>query len=822
VRAKLVAAGVCDVTVIKAMEWSPSPATPTLAQLQQYDAIMTWSFYNYAAPVALGDVLANYVDQGGAVVQAHSFGGPSTTRLSGRWRTEFYAPFNLGFFGAGVRLTLTPTVPAHAILSGVATFNGGSDSYHYWGLAAQGGAEVIARWSAPNNEPLVAARPGPYGGRIVGLNFYPPSSTVSGGLWDSTTQGALLMVNALQYAAETPAPVAGGPTVAVLGADDDVALEGVRCRLHNEGLFTRVDKINVTATTPTVASLAQYNSVVTWSEGVYGDAAALGNVLADYVDQGGSVVQAGFVTYPASGSSVGGRWRDGGYRAFTDAPSVSASGLTLQEDAPGHVILAGVPAFTAGAGSYHHSPVALESVNKHVASWSDAQPLVAVGTDPVKRVVGLNLFPPSGNARLIANTLLFAANHLPTAVAGADQTVEATSSAMVSFTLNGSASDSDGDPLAFAWSGALSASGDTIVIDVPPPAAPSKTNTLSLTLTVTDGKGGEMTDSVTLTVTDTTGPVLHNMLSGIVSVDATSVSGVTLTNTFITATDAVDGDRPVTCVPEGAFPVGDTVVTCSSTDTRDNTTSASFTLRVLPLPDTTGPVLNNMPSGIVSIAATSTSGVYVTNTFITATDAVDGDRPVVCAPSGAFPVGDTVVTCSSADTRGNTTSASFTLRVLPLPVVTPPPPPPPPVEPPPVVPPVEIEVPGKMDGAGYVRASGTKYEFSFAVSESASGVERVRFSLHTRSGKFVASTMESCTFGDRTALFSGTGRWQGVAGYRYTVFARDYALTGQRRADLVRMTITSPAGRVVADVDGEVNGGKVNWHNVKPVVKKSK
>src|SRR5687767_2396753 len=58
VKAKLVASGVCDVTVIK-VDGGP---TPTLAQLQQYDAILSWSNLNYAAPIALGDVMANYVD----------------------------------------------------------------------------------------------------------------------------------------------------------------------------------------------------------------------------------------------------------------------------------------------------------------------------------------------------------------------------------------------------------------------------------------------------------------------------------------------------------------------------------------------------------------------------------------------------------------------------------------------------------------------------------------------------------------------------------------------------------------------------------------
>ena len=721
VKAKLIAAGVCDITVIKVIEASPTPATPTLAQLQQYDAILNWSNFNFAAPGPLGDVLADYVDQGGGVVQAVFAFSPGTwTRLGGRWRTASYGAFNAGLFQLGAPLTLTATQPGHPILSGVTTFNGGSSSYHYAGIATQGAAQVIARWS--NTEPLVAAGAGPNGGRVVGLNFYPPSSTSQAGLWDSTTGGALLMANSLRYAAETPAP--GGPTVVLVAADDDAALEGVRCRLQNEGLFTRVDTISAASSaTPTVASLLQYDAVLTWSDSPYGDSTSLGNALADYIDQGGGVVQAAFISFPAAGSNLDGRWRDGGYRPFSGAAAASAAALTPIYDVPGHVVLSGVPAFTGGAGNYHHTPTVPDAFTARIASWSDAEPLVAVTTDGRKRVVGLNLFPPAGNTRLIGNTLVFAANHFPEVDAGADQTIEATSAAAVSFTLTGTASDLDADSLAFSWSGAGSATGQTVNIDVPPPTAPSKTQTVSVTLTVSDGKGGETTDTVSLTVTDTAAPVLSDMPSGIVTADATSASGATV-----------------------AY----------------------------------GP--------------------------ITALDAVDGNRPVVCSQAGVFPVGDTVVTCSTSDTRDNTASASFTVRVSPMPVVEPPPPV---VDPAPAV-----ETPGSMKGAGFVRSKKVKYEFNFAVSESASGVESVRFSLHTKAGRFVANTMESCKFGDHNVLFSGRGSWKGAAGHRYTVFARDHDRS--RRSDRIRMTITAPNGKVVLDVEGDVNGGKLHWIRVEP------
>ncbi|MBI3328176.1 MAG: HYR domain-containing protein, partial [Nitrospinae bacterium] len=101
-------------------------------------------------------------------------------------------------------------------------------------------------------------------------------------------------------------------------------------------------------------------------------------------------------------------------------------------------------------------------------------------------------------------------------------------------------------------------------------------------------------------------------------------------------------------------------VTCSASDTRGNTATGSFTVTVV---DTTPPVLT-LPSNI-SEATTSASGKVVTYTA-TATDAVDGSRPVACTPASGstFPVGTTTVTCSASDTRGNTATGSFTVTVI--------------------------------------------------------------------------------------------------------------------------------------------------------------
>jgi len=80
--------------------------------------------------------------------------------------------------------------------------------------------------------------------------------------------------------------------------------------------------------------------------------------------------------------------------------------------------------------------------------------------------------------------------------------------------------------------------------------------------------------------------------------------------------------------------------------------------------DKTPPVFGNVP-GPITAFATSTSGARVTYTKPTATDAVDGARPVTCTPASGstFPVGKSTVTCTTADRSGNPNSATFTVWV---------------------------------------------------------------------------------------------------------------------------------------------------------------
>jgi hypothetical protein len=175
----------------------------------------------------------------------------------------------------------------------------------------------------------------------------------------------------------------------------------------------------------------------------------------------------------------------------------------------------------------------------------------------------------------------------------------------------------------------------------------------------TDAAGNMATGSFKVTVQDTTPPSLS--LPANITAEATGPMGATVSYPAPTATDVVDGPVAVACTPASgsAFALGTTAVTCSATDKAGNTASRTFTVTVQ---DTTPPSLS-LPANVTA-EATGSAGAVVSYTA-TAVDAVDGARPVTCAPASGstFTIGTTTVSCSASDTHGNTASGSFAVTV---------------------------------------------------------------------------------------------------------------------------------------------------------------
>ena len=196
----------------------------------------------------------------------------------------------------------------------------------------------------------------------------------------------------------------------------------------------------------------------------------------------------------------------------------------------------------------------------------------------------------------------------------------------------------------------------------------------TVSCTATDAAGNTSSGSFTVTVAvvDTTPPAFGAAPN--VTAQATGAGGAVVDYTKPTAIDVIDGVRPVTCTPApgSTFAIGATPVSCSASDVAGNTSTTTLTVTVV---DTTAPVLSGVSPNL-TIEATSPSGAPATYATPTASDLVDGTRPVSCSPASGttFAIATQTVTCTSSDTRGNTASASFTVTVrdTTAPVITPP------------------------------------------------------------------------------------------------------------------------------------------------------
>ncbi len=171
---------------------------PSLSDLLNYGAVLVFTDAPGAAdPIGFGDNLADYVDAGGGVVLQTFYWNLGN---GGRFITDGYSPLNTGGQTQNNPMGIgTVHEPGHPVLAGVVSFDGGTSSYHNIGDVAPG-AIAIADWE--DGRPFAAEMPG-FDGRIIGLNFFAPSIDVRDDFWDTASDGALLMANAVNHVMAT-------------------------------------------------------------------------------------------------------------------------------------------------------------------------------------------------------------------------------------------------------------------------------------------------------------------------------------------------------------------------------------------------------------------------------------------------------------------------------------------------------------------------------------------------------------------------------------------------------------------------------------------
>lgn len=144
-----------------------------------------------------------------------------------------------------------------------------------------------------------------------------------------------------------------------------------------------------------------------------------------------------------------------------------------------------------------------------------------------------------------------------------------------------------------------------------------------------------------------------------VTYEATGPSGANVPYST-SSQDKEDGSLTPTCDhPSGAlFPIGTTSVSCTVTDSNNNSISGTFTITVR---DTTPPAFAPFQP---TEGVRDDTGVQVFFD-VTATDLVDGNVSVSCNYQSGykFPPGVTTLTCSASDSRGNQSTKNVQITV---------------------------------------------------------------------------------------------------------------------------------------------------------------
>ena len=182
-------------------------------------------------------------------------------------------------------------------------------------------------------------------------------------------------------------------------------------------------------------------------------------------------------------------------------------------------------------------------------------------------------------------------------------------------------------------------------------------------------------------VVDTTPPILSSVPAD-KTVEANGFAGSIVDFVPPTAVDLGE-PRLVTCTParNSTFALGTTTVTCSASDGRGNTGTATFKINVV---DTTPPTL--IPPGDFSAYAVEDSGTFASDDSVQkfvfgahVSDIADPHPTLTTDTPSFFPVGTTTVHFTATDASGNKATASAKLTILPKPApgTTPPALPPP-------------------------------------------------------------------------------------------------------------------------------------------------
>lgn len=170
---------------------------PTLKELMNYNSILLFSNFVISSPSVLGDIMAEYVENGGGCVIA-AFSCVKKYNIDGRFLIENFMGVSLGDNDTTARSHSFNIIDQHhPIVQGLNNFDPG----RYRGdISLLPGSYCIAKYS--DGVPLIVEanmiRNGQVlNGRVITLNFFPVSSRINEKYWKG--DGKHILLNALIY-----------------------------------------------------------------------------------------------------------------------------------------------------------------------------------------------------------------------------------------------------------------------------------------------------------------------------------------------------------------------------------------------------------------------------------------------------------------------------------------------------------------------------------------------------------------------------------------------------------------------------------------------
>jgi hypothetical protein len=249
-----------------------------LSDLTPYDVILTfnnnqWLSVGGVSPVLVGDLLAEYLDEGGAFIENSYVMDWDAWQLAGAYITEGYSAFTQATQDFSGTFTMgTVHVPDHPIMTGVAAFaTAGSSLVQNNGIAE--GATRIADWN--NGQVLFAVKD-----NVVSCNFLPMASGAINYTGDGLTFYANAAVWLMMNKADPDAPAA--PTDLTVTAGDMGALTAALSWTNPSETFagdplTELTEVNVyrngvlihTVASPTIGGAETYTDNDVPAAGTY-------------------------------------------------------------------------------------------------------------------------------------------------------------------------------------------------------------------------------------------------------------------------------------------------------------------------------------------------------------------------------------------------------------------------------------------------------------------------------------------------------------------------------------------------------------------------